>query len=520
MLRLTPRPVIADVMKFVVQRGLTGKRFLRLRNQDLIERGININWCRVLSTARERLRRECLRGRIFGFTVQDTNASITPSAQEAEEGEETIESLFLRLPTSASATSLNQEWNKNSWRRTEGKKSRGRVKGIAKVFEDGTNDTPDELGRRRSLSSMREAELDEVSRIRRNRQESTDSEFSTVSSTGASYNSTLNSPKILSPDTPSGTSRFEFTKDNIAEISGSDSETEDQFLSSTSNVNWASVEPLAIEETASLPENFFADLTVPSSTSSSPSTPCAATFNLSSTRKTMPDNIQDQQETNNPPNRVENSYQSYILSHGQEAYAAIRARKQSDLSEVTDELSEEHLAYWNHLPAEELPSQSAAVDNSSCSIPVNNGMPALSDETSNEREETALESAEMVFAESDGNVITMKKHHQPEGQCGYNAKSLSKRTRSVEDFGSLKFHTVQSHRTSVGGSTRTLLQNLFDENDMQGDAKKDATGLKNISGRRKDSKRLSDLFRDDDKVCCFDEANQVTKLTDLVCASE
>lgn len=43
MLRLTPRPVIADVMKFVVQRGLTGKRFLRLRNQDLIEMGININ---------------------------------------------------------------------------------------------------------------------------------------------------------------------------------------------------------------------------------------------------------------------------------------------------------------------------------------------------------------------------------------------------------------------------------------------------------------------------------------------
>lgn len=43
MLKLTPRPVIADVMKFVVQRGLTGKRFLRLRNQDLIEMGINIS---------------------------------------------------------------------------------------------------------------------------------------------------------------------------------------------------------------------------------------------------------------------------------------------------------------------------------------------------------------------------------------------------------------------------------------------------------------------------------------------
>lgn len=45
MLRLTPKPVIADVMKFIVQRGLTGKRFLRMRNQDLVEMGININ-CR------------------------------------------------------------------------------------------------------------------------------------------------------------------------------------------------------------------------------------------------------------------------------------------------------------------------------------------------------------------------------------------------------------------------------------------------------------------------------------------
>lgn len=47
-LKLTPRPVIADVMRFVVKRGLTGKRFLRLRDQDLVEMGINIacKWSR------------------------------------------------------------------------------------------------------------------------------------------------------------------------------------------------------------------------------------------------------------------------------------------------------------------------------------------------------------------------------------------------------------------------------------------------------------------------------------------
>lgn len=42
-LKLVPRAVQADVMRFIVRSGLTGKRFLRMRDEDLVSMGINIS---------------------------------------------------------------------------------------------------------------------------------------------------------------------------------------------------------------------------------------------------------------------------------------------------------------------------------------------------------------------------------------------------------------------------------------------------------------------------------------------
>jgi hypothetical protein len=46
-LKLVPRAVQADITRFVVKCGLTGKRFLRMRDEDLVAMGINIS-CKLL----------------------------------------------------------------------------------------------------------------------------------------------------------------------------------------------------------------------------------------------------------------------------------------------------------------------------------------------------------------------------------------------------------------------------------------------------------------------------------------
>ncbi|KAK9900218.1 hypothetical protein P389DRAFT_187279 [Cystobasidium minutum MCA 4210] len=520
MLRLTPRPVISDVMKFVVQRGLTGKRFLRLRNQDLIEMGINVNWCRVLSTARERLRRECLRGRIFGFTVQPAGSEGTSILQEEGE-EEDIDSLFLKLPASSSTSSLNQEWNKNSWRRNEGKKSRGRVKGIAQVFESGD---ADELGvKRRSSLARSTAELDEVARIRRSRQESTDSEMSSVSA--RSFGSYSRSKRMSLPTISLGLHDKEETSDTVKvttpstprqeEASESESEAEDAFTASATKVDWATVEPLALEDTLSLSESFYIDQpnASSSSSSSSPSTPCASTF-VQPDLKQHPLEIAGPSEKADQAASADGPYQSRILSHGSDAYAAIRSRKQSDLSEVTDELSEEHLAYWNTLPYEDQYPKSPYSTVSRSSMP----RPDLSDLSNIEQEITdeivakEASSSAMVFAESDGNIITMKKQ-QPQSLKA--PSNIVKRTRSVEDFGSLKLQNVQSRSASKGDN---LLKDLFEEKtaiDHDGDM--DTAARFGITTRKKkDSRRLSDLFRGDDDVSSESLAKSMVVLARLL----
>jgi hypothetical protein len=81
-----------------------------------------------MSEARERLRIECLRGRILGIE----GPSPDELDDDLDETADTLDTLRLRPPTSVG--SGRDSW-KHSWRRATGKHSRGRVKGIAEVFE-------------------------------------------------------------------------------------------------------------------------------------------------------------------------------------------------------------------------------------------------------------------------------------------------------------------------------------------------------------------------------------------------
>ncbi|PWN94491.1 hypothetical protein FA09DRAFT_347433 [Tilletiopsis washingtonensis] len=64
-LALLPAPIIADLSAFVRGASISGRAFLRLQESDLAERGMNQRWRRLIIAAARRLRRDCLRSRIW-----------------------------------------------------------------------------------------------------------------------------------------------------------------------------------------------------------------------------------------------------------------------------------------------------------------------------------------------------------------------------------------------------------------------------------------------------------------------
>ncbi|KDN40356.1 hypothetical protein K437DRAFT_275747 [Tilletiaria anomala UBC 951] len=79
-LRLVPQPIIADVTAYVVSSHMGGKVFLRLREEDLEAEGLNIRWRRLMMEAVRKLRRDCLKGRIWGFEGARYEPSATATA--------------------------------------------------------------------------------------------------------------------------------------------------------------------------------------------------------------------------------------------------------------------------------------------------------------------------------------------------------------------------------------------------------------------------------------------------------
>ncbi|UZJ57148.1 hypothetical protein CBS101457_006468 [Exobasidium rhododendri] len=66
-LGLTPKPIVEDVTAYVRRSRMGGKVFLRLTERDLEAEGLNLKWRKLMIEAVKKLRRDCLRGRIWGF---------------------------------------------------------------------------------------------------------------------------------------------------------------------------------------------------------------------------------------------------------------------------------------------------------------------------------------------------------------------------------------------------------------------------------------------------------------------
>lgn len=132
-LKLTPAPIIQDLINLVFSHGLTGRKFLRLRcliqassvvhltclayintrcrEADLRELNINPLWARLFGEAREKLRREALKGRILG------KEEVADVDEEDEEAAPPPPIPSLQPPP------LSDE-DRHSWRRRVGSRSR------------------------------------------------------------------------------------------------------------------------------------------------------------------------------------------------------------------------------------------------------------------------------------------------------------------------------------------------------------------------------------------------------------
>lgn len=66
-LGLVPRPVVEDVTAYVRNSRMGGRAFLRLSEKDLERQGLNLKWRKLMIEAVRKLRRDALRGRIWGY---------------------------------------------------------------------------------------------------------------------------------------------------------------------------------------------------------------------------------------------------------------------------------------------------------------------------------------------------------------------------------------------------------------------------------------------------------------------
>ncbi|KDQ19283.1 hypothetical protein BOTBODRAFT_170400 [Botryobasidium botryosum FD-172 SS1] len=126
-----PNRVAQDIAGFVVQQKLTGKSFLRLTDEDLDSTGVNQLWKDALLYSSRALRKNILKGRIWGFgsppdlSHSPSNRRVPSTVYEQPQGEE------------ESRQGRGSRLASNSFPRKEGK-VRGLVASIERTASSGS----------------------------------------------------------------------------------------------------------------------------------------------------------------------------------------------------------------------------------------------------------------------------------------------------------------------------------------------------------------------------------------------
>ncbi|CDR88502.1 uncharacterized protein SPSC_04329 [Sporisorium scitamineum] len=87
-LGLVPRPVVEDVTAYVRTSRMGGRAFLRLSEKDLERQGLNLKWRKLMIEAVRKLRRDALRGRIWGYESGSLRWPKSAHDLEREEAED------------------------------------------------------------------------------------------------------------------------------------------------------------------------------------------------------------------------------------------------------------------------------------------------------------------------------------------------------------------------------------------------------------------------------------------------
>ena len=415
--------------------------------------------CRIFSEAREKLRQECLRGRIFGTDAPQSTSSTSRD----------LSSFFLSLPKSATDDIADDGWRKNSWRRKEGSKSRGRVKGMAKTFED---ETGGELKRSRTMSSARLDELEEIKRIRADR---TQRSMSVSTDSGCSSFETFK--------TAVGTVRRPSLADAFSHLDGNENDQHAQREASTISgyecadsgassdfgegqttglaaegissrprtaMDWGNVQPidLTIEEAEALSTS-ITDEIFDTGDEESVQTPtiiikpaCYSEGDPTLSNSSEDANpLVDESIEDNP------NYQFRMRTHGEDAYSLIRPtpnRRPSLIQAVDSEATtaeDESVLTLAQSPTPRLSLESQISDLApSIYADITREdqemrAPLSAVESSFAHEGSPDDDVEPHFASSNGNIITVKYH---------SVRKHMRSARSVENFGSLRLASVRS----------------------------------------------------------------------------
>ncbi|KAK0558964.1 hypothetical protein OC844_004748 [Tilletia horrida] len=102
-LGLTPRPIVEDVTAFVRASRMNGNVFLRLREQDLANAGVNRKWRKLMLESGKVLRRDCVQCQIWGFgnSLEDEDAQQSSEARKSGSSDDDASSEAGRNHTSS-----------------------------------------------------------------------------------------------------------------------------------------------------------------------------------------------------------------------------------------------------------------------------------------------------------------------------------------------------------------------------------------------------------------------------------
>ncbi|KAK0199402.1 hypothetical protein DFS33DRAFT_230453 [Desarmillaria ectypa] len=146
-----PAPVAQDIAAFVRESRITGRSFLRMKEEDLEQFQINKLWRSALLSASRSLRQNVLKGRIWGFgngidgspysVVAESDDNHTPNGHLRRRSSSLSETHSSNPFVNGSASSEDLENNDTPIRRClkgkafGGRYRNGRVKGMVETFE-------------------------------------------------------------------------------------------------------------------------------------------------------------------------------------------------------------------------------------------------------------------------------------------------------------------------------------------------------------------------------------------------